>query len=64
MPKDGQALDLAQMVAFLRRQHIASFKLPERLEIVDALPTSPVGKIMKRELRERLVAKMAREAGA
>ena len=63
VPKDGQTLDLAQMVAFLRRQHIASFKLPERLEIVDALPTSPVGKIMKRELRERLVAKMAREAG-
>ncbi|HVO05977.1 MAG TPA: AMP-binding protein [Burkholderiaceae bacterium] len=64
VPKDGQTLDLAQMVAFLRRQHIASFKLPERLEIVDALPTSPVGKIMKRELRERLVAKMARDAGA
>jgi len=62
VPKDGLSLDLAQMVAFLRQQHIASFKLPERLEIVDALPTSPVGKIMKRELRERLVAKMAQEA--
>jgi acyl-CoA synthetase (AMP-forming)/AMP-acid ligase II len=41
--------------------HVAALVLEG--EIVDALPTSPVGKIMKRELRERLVAKMAREAG-
>jgi len=56
IPKDGQTLDLPELVAFLRQQHIASFKLPERLELVSAFPQSPVGKIMKRELRERLVA--------
>jgi 2,3-dihydroxybenzoate-AMP ligase len=64
VPKDGQTLDLAGLVAFLRAQHIASFKLPERLELVDALPLSPVGKIMKRELRERLVEQLAQPGRA
>ncbi len=59
VPKEGQTVDLAGLVEFLRAQRIASFKLPERLELVDALPLSPVGKIMKRELRERLVEKLA-----
>jgi len=40
---------------------IANFKLPERLELVDKLPTSLVGKVLKRQLREAIVAKIARE---
>ncbi|MGW7483968.1 class I adenylate-forming enzyme family protein [Nonomuraea muscovyensis] len=44
-------LDLASLVDFLRGKGIASYKLPERLEIVDALPRNPVGKILKRELK-------------
>jgi 2,3-dihydroxybenzoate-AMP ligase len=62
VPRPGQTLDLPELVAFLRRRQIASFKLPERLELVDALPLSPVGKILKRELREQLVARMRAEA--
>ncbi|ODU02517.1 MAG: 2,3-dihydroxybenzoate-AMP ligase [Pseudonocardia sp. SCN 72-86] len=45
---------LEDLVAALRAQKIASYKLPERLEIVEALPRNPVGKILKRDLRERL----------
>ena len=60
----GRTLDFDELVAFLRAQKIAAFKLPERLEIVDALPTSPVGKIMKRELRDRIAAKLEAEAAA
>ncbi|MGJ9422600.1 class I adenylate-forming enzyme family protein [Aeromicrobium sp. CF3.5] len=33
---------------------VAKFKWPERLELVDALPRNPIGKILKRELRTRL----------
>jgi len=33
---------------------IATFKLPERLEIRDELPRNPLGKILKRELRDEL----------
>ena len=31
---------------------IAAFKLPERLELMSEFPLSPVGKILKRQLRE------------
>ena len=61
IPKPGEALTLAEVVAFLKAQRIASFKLPERLEVVSEFPTSPVGKILKRELRDRIAAKLAQE---
>jgi len=47
---------LDELVALLRERMIASYKLPERLEVVDALPRNPVGKVLKRELREWLRA--------
>ncbi len=39
---------------FLREQGVAEFKLPDRVECVDALPLTPVGKVDKKELRLRL----------
>lgn len=62
IPKVGHTLTLPELTAHLRAQGIASFKLPERLELVDAFPTSPVGKIMKRELRERIAAQVEQES--
>jgi fatty-acyl-CoA synthase len=32
---------------------VAAFKWPESLVLVDELPRNPVGKVLKRELRER-----------
>lgn len=61
VPHPGEALGLAELIIFLRAQQIAAFKLPERLEIAAELPLSPVGKILKRELREIIAAKLARE---
>ncbi|MGH1561233.1 class I adenylate-forming enzyme family protein [Mumia sp. DW29H23] len=49
--KPGTTLTLEELVAFLKEQKIASFKLPERLEVRDELPRNPVGKILKRALR-------------
>jgi 2,3-dihydroxybenzoate-AMP ligase len=40
---------------------VARFKLPERLEIVDHLPVSKVGKIDKKALREDIRARLAKE---
>ncbi len=59
----GTQLDFDQLIAHLRAQHIASFKLPERLEVMPAFPVSPVGKILKRELREMIAAKIEAERG-
>jgi acyl-CoA synthetase len=50
--KPGATLSLGDVVDHLAGQEIASYKLPERLEIVEALPRNPVGKILKRSLRE------------
>ena len=57
-----ETLTLEELTNFLRTKQIASFKLPERLEVMDQFPISPVGKIMKRELREIVAAKIAASA--
>jgi 2,3-dihydroxybenzoate-AMP ligase len=62
VPRAGETLGFEELIAFLRAQNIASFKLPERLELVGELPLSPVGKILKRELRDRITAKLAEES--
>ncbi len=62
VPRPGETLGFDELIAFLRAQNIASFKLPERLELVSELPTSPVGKILKRELRDRIAAQLEAEA--
>jgi 2,3-dihydroxybenzoate-AMP ligase len=59
VPQPGETPTLAELVAFLRAQRIASFKLPERLELMPEFPLSPVGKILKRQLREAIEARIA-----
>jgi acyl-CoA synthetase (AMP-forming)/AMP-acid ligase II len=55
--KPGEAagtVTLEEIVAYLRDLGIATFKLPERLELRDELPRNPLGKILKRDLRDEL----------
>ncbi len=35
------------------REHMAAYKVPSRVDIVEALPRSPTGKLLKRVLREK-----------
>jgi fatty-acyl-CoA synthase len=49
---DGTGADADALIAHCREQ-LAGFKTPKRVEVVDALPKNPSGKILKRELRER-----------
>ena len=60
----GETLAFAELIAFLRERQIASFKLPERLELFGELPVSPVGKILKRQLRETVAERLAQERAA
>lgn len=48
--KPGQSLTLDALIGFLREQELATYKLPERLQIIDRLPRNPLGKILRREL--------------
>lgn len=54
VPKPGQTLDLASLAAFLKAQQVAQQYIPERLELRDAMPSTPSGKIQKFKLREAL----------
>ncbi|RAY12800.1 (2,3-dihydroxybenzoyl)adenylate synthase [Actinomadura craniellae] len=54
VPVEGATVTLDSLVAHLRERKIASFKLPERLEVRTVLPRSPLGKVLKRELRAEL----------
>ncbi|MEU5437828.1 AMP-binding protein [Streptomyces sp. NPDC020719] len=50
----ASGLTLAGVVAFLRGEGLATHKLPEQLEVVDALPrNAALRKVLKYELRER-----------
>jgi len=50
--KPGQSLDFEDMIAYLSEQKMAKQYFPERLEIIDAMPRTPSGKIQKFRLRE------------
>jgi acyl-CoA synthetase (AMP-forming)/AMP-acid ligase II len=49
----GARLDAGELVQWART-HMANYKVPRRVEIVDALPTNASGKVVKGELRVRL----------
>jgi HIP---CoA ligase len=50
VPRPGASLDPAALGAWCRNE-MANFKVPRRIEIVDALPTNASGKVLKYELR-------------
>ena len=47
---DGEATE-AEIIAFAREQ-LAAYKCPKTVDIVDALPRNPTGKILKKDLRK------------
>jgi long-chain acyl-CoA synthetase len=49
--REGAAVNVAEVEAFCRAR-MAAYKVPRRIELVDAVPKSATGKILKRVLRE------------
>jgi 2,3-dihydroxybenzoate-AMP ligase len=58
---DGHQLTLDAVVQLMNDAGVARFKLPERLVIVDHIPTTKVGKIDKKALRDDIRERLARE---
>ena len=49
---EGETISLDEIIEFLREQQIAKYKMPEDLRLIDALPKNPVGKVLRRELKD------------
>ena len=64
IPKAGETVTLAELVAFLDARQLARQKFPERLELVAEFPMTPSGKIQKFRLRQLVADKLQREGGA
>ncbi|WP_332773112.1 class I adenylate-forming enzyme family protein [Phenylobacterium sp.] len=48
--RQGQDLTLDELNTHLRTHDIATYKLPEKLRVIDALPRNPLGKVLRRDL--------------
>ncbi|MCZ2105712.1 MAG: AMP-binding protein [Burkholderiales bacterium] len=57
--KSGCDVTLQDVVRSMRARGVAAFKIPERLEIVEQLPMTKVGKIDKKQLRDDIRRRMA-----
>ncbi|MBI4636545.1 MAG: long-chain fatty acid--CoA ligase [Candidatus Rokubacteria bacterium] len=52
VPKGGAAPSEEDIIRFCQ-ERLAKFKCPKRVRILDSLPKSPIGKILRKELRAR-----------
>ncbi|MEW6555415.1 MAG: AMP-binding protein [Actinomycetota bacterium] len=52
-----------EIIAYLR-ENVAPYKVPKVIEFMDQLPTSGVGKILKRELRDVMKAEFDKQVGS
>ena len=59
IPKPGSTIDLLEVQRWMAQAQAAKQKWPERIEIVDKLPTTPSGKVQKYLLRDK-VAELVR----
>ncbi len=50
-PADGAAPGVEDDLAAWAREHLANYKVPRTVRLVEALPMNASGKVLKRELR-------------
>lgn len=63
--EDGaESLTVADLGRHLLERGLAKYKLPERVEVVDSLPLTNVGKVSKKDLREDVQRRLAQEQEA
>lgn len=56
--KPGETVTLEEIVAFMKEKGLAVYKIPERLEMIDAIPRNAVGKVTKHVLRADIIKKL------
>jgi 2,3-dihydroxybenzoate-AMP ligase len=61
VPQNGATVRLADVQDVMRAEGVARFKLPERLVLVDSLPSTNIGKVDKKALRADITERLAAE---
>ena len=59
IPRPGAAMSLEEVVGFLKGG-VATYKLPEEIEVFDEFPFTPTGKIQRHALTRQVLARRAR----
>ncbi|BAI80122.1 long-chain fatty-acid-CoA ligase [Deferribacter desulfuricans SSM1] len=54
MPKENESLNEKDIKNYLK-SHLANFKVPKKIHIVDELPMTATGKVLKRKLKEQVL---------
>ena len=62
VPVAGATVDLERVRAYAR-ERLAGYKVPRRMVIMDDLPRSQIGKVMRRHVRDRIEAMETFDAG-
>lgn len=54
--KEGETLTAEEVTAYCK-EHLAAYKVPKQIEFMDELPKTAIGKILRRDLRDRELEK-------
>ena len=54
IPED-ETISLEEIIDFLKDKKIAKYKMPEDIRVIDILPKNPVGKVLRRELKDLFI---------
>ena len=60
IPKPDEAFDAGELKSYLKTR-LSRFKVPKEFHIIDQLPKSPAGKILKRVVRQNLLEQVDKE---
>lgn len=61
LPAPDQSVTLEDLKGLLTEKGVARYKHPERLEVCDQIPRNPVGKVLKKQLRQDLLSRLEKE---
>ena len=58
-PEHAEGIDINQVIAHCKQQ-LTSYKVPKQVEVRDELPKSPVGKVLRKDLKAQVAAETTR----
>lgn len=60
-PKRGGSISFEEIITYLRKRKTSVLYLPERIEVIEEIPLTHVGKVDKKRLREEIKEKLKKE---